>query len=897
MSSITAQQAKLDLKLFPSRKDLRLGNATRDSILERYKEKPHFKFKMDKRKRFKLTMEIFRDIMKIYPRGLHLLRRHESSRSLHLLNSLLFQFHLKNLATKKSKRVKRSAKKSTKDPARGVVIIETLEMPLSKKKEKVNVARGKGIEMPSEVALAEEAQYEEGNDEDDSNNEQDSRSKGSDEENDSDDDNTQSDSEKGSDSEHETYKNESDSEYDQEENEEEIDDEEEEEDEFVRTPSNDSDDETKISDKAEGGKDEKMNYTTSQLYDDVDIRLNEPVDPDEGFVQKEGTNDEMINIFPIQMHKLFLQWMFTSIMKYQARKLPHSLLYLSQLSPILHQNTPPLFHDQYHPLLLHHHIQHPHRHQQLKQQILHLHFLISHQSSNSTTKVVELKKNDPFETQVTALVDEHLDARLGATRDEFIDFLSASITARITEQVKNTLPQILPKEVSNSPLVIQRMITESLEHAIQAKESSQPLYSYEAVDSLTEFELKKILIEKMDKSESYLAALEHRRDQRKSFYGYARGLESRHDVYSTKRILAVTRVEITRNNSLLGDDVSDFAIALRLFTRSIVIQKRVEDLQLAVESYQKKIHVAKQETTKPDIRKKDPYTPYQDPQRFIYVDTLGRNRLMHSDELYKFSKGTLTRLRTSLEDITKNIHMKYLPKRRWSTLEKKRDNIIIKAIDKQLKERRMMTLSYCVRHHKIDTKVIHNDDENPSRASIKQALGRGFYLCDHVPGALGWLLEEIHMTWAHLKKKRTRLQLYTKSLKKLCIQSVETALRVSSDSEITPDLATRATATPLSFPKEPRFPLRSDTIRLVQNGCAFHEGPIQHLKNFLRIVDPIDLNGAIRNTTHLRLFCFSLRGQAINWLDRLPAGSISTSDDLLSRFLAQFFSPRRTAKL
>ncbi|GJY70247.1 hypothetical protein Tco_0473950 [Tanacetum coccineum] len=28
--------------------------------------------------------------------------------------------------------------------------------------------------------------------------------------------------------------------------------------------------------------------------------------------------------------------------------------------------------------------------------------------------------------------------------------------------------------------------------------------------------------------------------------------------------------------------------------------------------------------------------------------------------------------------------------------------------------------------------------------------------------ALGWLLEAIHMTWAHLEKKRTRLQLYTK---------------------------------------------------------------------------------------------------------------------------------------
>ncbi|GJR65136.1 hypothetical protein Tco_0011201 [Tanacetum coccineum] len=47
--------------------------------------------------------------------------------------------------------------------------------------------------------------------------------------------------------------------------------------------------------------------------------------------------------------------------------------------------------------------------------------------------------------------------------------------------------------------------------------------------------------------------------------------------------------------------------------------------------------------------------------------------------------------------------------------------------------------------------------------------------------ALGWHLEEIHVTCDHLEKKWTRLRLYTKSLKKLCIQSVEMASRVSSD--------------------------------------------------------------------------------------------------------------------
>ncbi|GKD31475.1 hypothetical protein Tco_1242253, partial [Tanacetum coccineum] len=76
------------------------------------------------------------------------------------------------------------------------------------------------------------------------------------------------------------------------------------------------------------------------------------------------------------------------------------------------------------------------------------------------------------------------------------------------------------------------------------------------------------------------------REQRKTFYGYARGLQSSHDVYSTKRILAVTQVEegnfprlrvndiedmmllVVQNRltNLLGDDVYDFTIALRMFT-------------------------------------------------------------------------------------------------------------------------------------------------------------------------------------------------------------------------------------------------------------------------------------------------------------------------------------------
>ncbi|GJW23373.1 zinc finger, CCHC-type containing protein [Tanacetum coccineum] len=96
-------------------------------------------------------------------------------------------------------------------------------------------------------------------------------------------------------------------------------------------------------------------------------------------------------------------------------------------------------------------------------------------------------------------------------------------------------------------------------------------------------------------------------------------------------------------------------------------------------------------------------------------------------------------------------------------------------------------------------------------------------------------------------------------------------------------------------------PLRSDTIRLVQNGCSFYglrsEDPNQHLKHFLKLADSLDLDVANRERMRLNLFQFFFRAQASNWLERLPAGSIFTWEDLTTRFLAQLFPPGRTSKL
>ncbi|GJS75799.1 hypothetical protein Tco_0725680 [Tanacetum coccineum] len=126
-------------------------------------------------------------------------------------------------------------------------------------------------------------------------------------------------------------------------------------------------------------------------------------------------------------------------------------------------------------------------------------------------------------------------------------------------------------------------------------------------------------------------------------------------------------------------------VALRMFTRRIVIQECVEDLQLGVKSYQKKINLKKPDTYRSDLRRMTPYIAYPDIQVIIYE--MNRNRLMRTDELHKFSDGTLNHVRTALNDIATGLEMDYLLKRKWSKQDKQRARVMINAIDKKLRDR------------------------------------------------------------------------------------------------------------------------------------------------------------------------------------------------------------------
>nr|GEV73976.1 hypothetical protein [Tanacetum cinerariifolium] len=142
--------------------------------------------------------------------------------------------------------------------------------------------------------------------------------------------------------------------------------------------------------------------------------------------------------------------------------------------------------------------------------------------------------------------------------------------------------------------------------------------------------------------------------------------------------------------NLTVEECFAFNVSLRMFTRSVVIQRRVEDLQLGVESYQKRLNLTKPDTYRSDLKRKEAYIAYSNPRGFIYQNKDKKNRLMRIDILYKFSDGTLTDVRTALDDRLKGIRMRYLPQTIWRKSDKDKAAAMIQAIDKRLKTRRIM---------------------------------------------------------------------------------------------------------------------------------------------------------------------------------------------------------------
>nr|GEW60932.1 hypothetical protein [Tanacetum cinerariifolium] len=81
-------------------------------------------------------------------------------------------------------------------------------------------------------------------------------------------------------------------------------------------------------------------------------------------------------------------------------------------------------------------------------------------------------------------------------------------------------------------------------------------------------------------------------------------------------------------------------------------------LKGGVKSYQKKLNLTRPDTYRSDLKRLPIYSAYTNPRGFIYQNKDKKNKLMRINKLHKFSDGTLTDVRTALDDILKRIRIK-----------------------------------------------------------------------------------------------------------------------------------------------------------------------------------------------------------------------------------------------
>ena len=97
------------------------------------------------------------------------------------------------------------------------------------------------------------------------------------------------------------------------------------------------------------------------------------------------------------------------------------------------------------------------------------------------------------------------------------------------------------------------------------------------------------------------------------------------------------------------------------------------------------------------------------------------------------------------------------------------------------------------------------------------------------------------------------------------------------------------------------FEIKPGTIQMVQNTVQFggspNEDPNMHIRNFIEICDTFKFNNVSEDAVKLKLFPFSLRDKAKGWLHYLPAGSITTWEELTQKFLTKFFPMAKTAAI
>ncbi|CAL9000990.1 unnamed protein product [Prunus brigantina] len=76
-----------------------------------------------------------------------------------------------------------------------------------------------------------------------------------------------------------------------------------------------------------------------------------------------------------------------------------------------------------------------------------------------------------------------------------------------------------------------------------------------------------------------------------------------------------------------------------------------------------------------------------------------------------------------------------------------------------------------------------------------------------------------------------------------------------------------------------------------------NEDPLSHIKEFYNVVSGLPLQGVSEANLRMRVFPYTLKDKAKNWLMTLAPGSLTTWDAVAKKFLEKFFSTQKTATL
>ncbi|GKA59727.1 hypothetical protein Tco_0759040 [Tanacetum coccineum] len=265
------------------------------------------------------------------------------------------------------------------------------------------------------------------------------------------------------------------------------------------------------------------------------------------------------------------------------------------------------------------------------------------------------KMNEAVKTAVQ-LQSDKLKSEAEADNEDFFNKIDENMKKIIKEQVKEQVSKILPK--------YEKFVNDQLKAEVLTRSSNQANTSHAVAANLSEIELKKILIDKMENNESIDRSIQQKTLYKALVDTYETDkdiLETYGDTITFKRhfsafvlnwlkvdtltpeLLAGLTYELMKGsckslveleyfleetfkegdyNRLCLQDIEDMllllvpgklknlnveeclalGISLRMFTRSVVLRRHVEDLQLGVESYQKKLNLTRPDTYRSDLK-------------------------------------------------------------------------------------------------------------------------------------------------------------------------------------------------------------------------------------------------------------------------------------------------------